>query len=72
MISVAIASQLRSAWLQNGMRLEELCRLACLSISADSLSRKLAGKQILTTHEAEAIAQALDHEIIWTPARRAA
>lgn len=66
-----IASQLRAAWLQSGVRLDELCHLANLSCSADSLSRKLSSKQILTTAEAEAIAQALDCEITWTPARRA-
>lgn len=37
---------------------------------AYSLSRKLAGKQILTTAEAEAIADALTLTLVWAPGRR--
>jgi hypothetical protein len=70
---MTIASQLREARLRKGVQLEELRRTARLDCSADSLCRKLAGKQILTTDEAESLAQALGHEIVWTPepARRA-
>jgi hypothetical protein len=62
-----IAFQLRDARVEKGVQLEDLRRLARLRCSADSLCRKLAGKQILTTSEAESIAQALEREIIWTP-----
>lgn len=65
-----IASQLRDARLEEGLQLEELRDAAGLACTADSLCRKLAGKQILTTSEAEALAQALGREIVWTPARR--
>jgi len=57
--------------------LEKLRRDAGLECSADSLSRKLAGKQPLTTVEAECIARALDTTIAWptdrarAPRRRA-
>lgn len=66
-----IASQLRDARLEKNIQLEELRLAAGLGCSADSLCRKLNGKQILTTVEAESLAQVLGHEIIWTPARRA-
>jgi len=68
--SISIASQLHQAWLRQGDALEDLRVAAGLECSADSLSRKLRGKQILTTEEAEHLAQALDTTITWTPARR--
>ncbi len=49
--------------------LEELRVAANLECSADSLSRKLAGKQILTTEEAERIADAMGIKIVWPPRR---
>jgi hypothetical protein len=64
---ITIASQLRDARLRKGVQLEELRRLAKLDCSADSLCRKLSGKQPLTTEEAESLARALEHEIVWTP-----
>ncbi|HZJ63923.1 MAG TPA: hypothetical protein VFD36_10440 [Kofleriaceae bacterium] len=72
MATPPIASQLSEARQQKGMMLEELREAAGLECTADSLCRKLAGKQILTTDEAERLAQALDREIVWTPARRRA
>lgn len=71
---IPIASQLSGARQQKGMQLEELRQRARLKCSADSLCRKLAGKQPLTTREAEDLAQALDYQIVWVPgrARRAA
>jgi transcriptional regulator with XRE-family HTH domain len=68
---MTLASQLHQARLRSGLTLADLCRRAALTCTADSLCRKLAGKQILTTSEAEALAQALDLELTWTPARRA-
>jgi len=68
---VPIASQLREARLAADMELEELRRAAGLDCSADSLSRKLAGKQILTTDEAERLARALGRQIVYPPPRRA-
>jgi len=67
-----IAAQLSKAREAKGVMLEDLRRSAGLGCSADSLSRKLAGKQILTTDEAERVAQALDTPIVWTPERRRA
>lgn len=66
-MATPIASQLAQARLQKRVQLEELRRTARLACSADSLCRKLAGKQVLTTAEAESLAQALDHEIIFKP-----
>lgn len=71
MASPTIASQLRDAKLEGGWQLEELRDAAGLGCTADSLCRKLAGKQILTTSEAEALARAMGCELAWTPPRRA-
>jgi hypothetical protein len=68
--SGTIAAQLRQAWQGSEMMLEDLRQRAGLECTADSLSRKLAGKQILTTTEAELIAQALEHTIVWAPRTR--
>lgn len=72
-MTTSIAEQLRVARLARGILLEDLCARAELACSADSLSRKLAGKQPLTTVEAELIAKALDVTVVWAPgpARRA-
>lgn len=59
-----IWAQLRQARLDRGMQLEQLVRDAGLACSADSLSRKLNGKQPLTTDEAEHVARALDYAIV--------
>jgi transcriptional regulator with XRE-family HTH domain len=67
-----LAAQLREAWLQKGWTLEELARRAGLKCSTDSLSRKLSGHQILTTHEAEDLANALGAELKWRPTPRPA
>lgn len=53
------------------MTLESLCAAAGLDISPDSLSRKLAGKQVLSTAEAEAIAACLKVNLVWAPEARA-
>ena len=47
-----------------GMTLLELKRLADLPCSADSLSRKLRGKQSLRSNEIEALARALRIQVI--------
>jgi hypothetical protein len=67
---MTLASQLRQAWQGKGITLDELCELAALECSADSLSRKLAEKQILTTREAERLADALDAKLHWPAATR--
>lgn len=71
-MTTSIAEQLRVARLARGILLEDLCARAELACSADSLSRKLAGKQPLTTVEAEQIAKALDVTVVWAPAARRA
>lgn len=62
-----IAQQLRDAWKHSEYTLEQLREGAGLDISTDSLSRKLAGKQVLATEEAEAIAQFLQCNLVWAP-----
>jgi transcriptional regulator with XRE-family HTH domain len=68
-MTTSLAEQLRSARLERGIELEELRQKARLTCTADSLSRKLAGKQILTTVEAESLAKALDVTLVWAPGR---
>lgn len=71
---MTLASQLRNAWQAQDVTLAQLREQAALECSVDSLSRKLAEKQILTTAEAESLAQALDVTLVWRPRskRRAA
>lgn len=65
MATPTLASQLHQAWLESGITHAQLCELAKLDCSPDSLSRKLRGKQPLTTTEAEGIAKALHRTIVW-------
>lgn len=67
--TASLASQLREAWIASGLTQGELRKQAHLDCAAYSLSRKLAGKQVLTTTEAEAIATALGVTLVWAPAR---
>jgi len=69
---ISIAAQLSDARQQKDMKLEELRQAARLTCSADSLCRKLSGKQKLTTREAEELARALDYQIVWPPRSQAA
>lgn len=71
-MTTPIAEQLRVARLARNILLEELCAKADLGCSADSLSRKLAGKQPMTTVEAERLAKALDYTLVWAPSARRA
>lgn len=68
---MTLASQLREAWRQSDVTLASLRERAELTCSADSLSRKLAEKQIMTTTEAERLAVVLDVRLVWAPDRRA-
>lgn len=75
----SLVTQLRDAWKGSGITLEELRERAnavaraanrrddTFAMTLESMSRKLAGKQILTTHECEVIAQALAINLVWTP-----
>lgn len=65
-----LVDQLRDARLKSGVKLAKLCEDAQLECSADSLCRKLADKQPLTTGEAEALAIALGVDLVWNPTRR--
>ena len=62
-----IASQLRRAWQARGLTLAALCEGASLACGPDSLCRKLAGKQPLTTTEAEQLADYLRVRLSWAP-----
>lgn len=64
-----LTSQLREAWIASGLTQEALRLKARLECSADSLCRKLAGKQVMTTGEAEQLAAALGITLVWAPAR---
>jgi hypothetical protein len=56
--------QLRTAWESSDLSLEQLRDRAGVECSADSLSRKLRGKQPLTTREAELLARALVVDLV--------
>jgi len=70
MTTTPIASQLREAWIASGLTLQALVARAGLECGADSLSRKLAGKQVLATTEAELLADALTLTLVWAPGAR--
>jgi transcriptional regulator with XRE-family HTH domain len=61
--------QLRQARLRRGMTLAELRRQAGIGCSAISLGRKLSGKQILTTDEAQELARVLQVKLVWASER---
>jgi transcriptional regulator with XRE-family HTH domain len=60
----SLHEQLRTAWEASGLSLEQLRDRAGVECSADSLSRKLRGKQPLTTREAELLALALTVNLV--------
>lgn len=60
---VPIHQQLLDAYETRDLTWDELIRLANLKCSADSVSRKLRGKQKLFSYEIEALAKALRVEI---------
>lgn len=68
--SQPFSAQLREAWIASGLTLPELAQRARLTFGADNLSRKLAGKQVLSTDDAEALADALGVTLTRAPARR--
>lgn len=68
--STPLAAQLREAWIGSGLTLPQLVERAGLPYGADNLSRKLAGKQVLDTRDAEAIADALGVTLTRAPQRR--
>lgn len=68
--SPPIHEQLRGAWISSGLTLPALIERARIGCQAYSLSRKLAGKQVLTTAEAEALADALTLTLVWAPGAR--
>jgi hypothetical protein len=55
-----LARQLYDKWQKTNLTLDELGRLAGLDVSRGGLSRKLRGKQPMTTEEYEALNRALD------------
>jgi len=71
MTTRSIARQLRDAWIESGLSLEELLAKSKLELDISSFSRKLAGKQVMRIEEAEAIAVALKSSIELTPTRGA-
>jgi hypothetical protein len=58
-MSKPIHRQLLEAYEEAGLTWDELIRLANLKCSADSISRKLRGKQSLRSGEIERLARAL-------------
>lgn len=66
---MTIREQLRLARLAQGVHLEELRRKSRIGCSADSICRKLAGKQVLSIEEAEQLAKGLDLAITCAPRR---
>ena len=71
-MSESLHEQLHRAWERSEMSLETLRSRAALECSADSLSRKLRGKQVLSTSEAEALAVALDKKVSYDGRRKVA
>lgn len=60
----SIRRQLMDAYEARGLTWDELIRLADLKCSADSISRKLRGKQSLRAGEIEALAKALRVQVV--------
>jgi len=59
--------QLADARKLSGKTLDQLREGAAIDVTLCSLSRKLTGKQQLSTAEAEAIAQFLNCNLVWAP-----
>ena len=68
----SIQRQLQEAFDASGLTLDQLLRLANLTCTADSMSRKIRGKQALRSGEVEALARALRVEVVTGPKRGAA
>jgi hypothetical protein len=68
--SQPIHEQLRAAWIASGLTLPALIERAGIRCTASSLTRKLGGKQVLTTAEAEDLADALTLTLLWAPGAR--
>ncbi len=64
--------QLRRAWERSDLTLDELVDRAQLECCADSLSRKLRGKQTMSTLEAEALAMAMKERVVAGPRKKRA
>lgn len=62
-----LAEQLRSAAHDKGLPIAKLLEESKLKCTRSSLSRKLAGKQILATKDAERLADVLDVTLVWAP-----
>jgi hypothetical protein len=56
---MTLREQLRAAWIDSGLTLDQLRGRAGLQMSIVSLSRKLSGAQTLSVGECEALAAAL-------------
>jgi hypothetical protein len=65
-----LVDQLREAFEQSELSVPELLVRAKLKLDRSSLHRKLSGELDLKTGEAEALALALDAELVWNPRRR--
>lgn len=62
---VPLVKQLRDAWLDSKLTLDEVIEISRLDLSRGSLSRKLSGAVPLSTSEAEQLANALGRTIAW-------
>jgi hypothetical protein len=70
-MALSLHQQLHAAWQKSEKSLPELGRMAGISCSAVSLSRKLRGLQVMSTSECEALSRALGLSVR-TAARRKA
>lgn len=71
-MSTLAHEQIRDAWEASGLSLDQLREKAGVACSADSLSRKLRGKQPMSTFEAAALAKALDRQVVVVEAQNEA
>lgn len=65
----SIREQLHEAWKSSGLTQQELIAKCGLPLTQSGLSRRLSGATPISTTEAEAIARALDIQIVGGEAR---
>lgn len=63
----SLAEQLHAAMVAKGWSVPRLLEESGLECDRTSLHRKLKGEQKLSTEEAQALANALDHTLAWVP-----
>lgn len=71
-MSTPLHEQLRSIWEQSDLTLDEVVEMSKVECSADSLSRKLGGKQALRATELAAVADVFGYDVKLTRRSKAA